>query len=81
MSEDAPSRVILGAGAGSFAQTRVYETTGITLSDADNTPEAVAAQFAQIADSDGQTELADAFSQTKKYALNAAQAKGLKLDW
>ena len=81
VSEDAPSRVILGAGAGSFAQTRVYETTGITLSDADNTPEAVAAQFAQIADSDGQTELADAFSQTKKYALNAAQAKGLKLDW
>ena len=81
VSEDAPSRVILGAGAGSFAQTRVYETQGITLQDADNTPEAVAAQFDQISDPTDQTELTDAFSQTKKYALNAAQARGLKLDW
>jgi len=81
VSEDAPSRVILGAGAGSFAQTRVYETQGITLSDADNTPEQVAAQFARISDPTDQQELTDAFSQTKKYALNAAQARGLKLDW
>jgi NAD(P)-dependent dehydrogenase (short-subunit alcohol dehydrogenase family) len=81
VSEDAPSRVILGAGAGSFAQTRVYETQGITLQDADNTPEAVAAQFDQISDPSDQKELTDAFSQTKKYALNAAQARGLKLDW
>jgi hypothetical protein len=81
VSEDAPSQVILGAGAGSFAQTRIYETQGITLSDADNTPEAVAAQFDQITDPNGQTEMADAFGQTKKYALNAAKARGLKLDW
>jgi NAD(P)-dependent dehydrogenase (short-subunit alcohol dehydrogenase family) len=81
VSEDAPSRVILGAGAGSFAQTRIYETAGITLQDAENTPEAVAAQFAEISNADGQEELTDAFSQTKKYALNAAKARGLKLDW
>lgn len=81
VSEDAPSRTILGAGAGSFALTKVYETEGVTLMDADNTPEAVAAQFAQISDPTGQQELSDAFSQTKKYALNAAQARGLKLDW
>ena len=81
VSEDAPSRVILGAGAGSFAQTRIYETQGITLQDAENTPETVAAQFAEISDSTGQEELTDAFSQTKKYALNAAKARGLKLDW
>ncbi|MGB3243498.1 MAG: SDR family NAD(P)-dependent oxidoreductase [Sulfitobacter sp.] len=81
VSEDAPSRIILGAGAGSFAQTRVYETQGITLMDGDNTPEGVAAQFAGINDPQGQEELQDAFSQTKKYALNAAQARGLKLDW
>lgn len=81
VSEDAPSHVILGAGAGSYAQTRVYETEGITLLDGDNTPEAVAARFAEITDAEGQTELADAFSQTKKYALNAAKARGLKLGW
>jgi NAD(P)-dependent dehydrogenase (short-subunit alcohol dehydrogenase family) len=81
VSEDAPSRVILGAGAGSFAQTRIYETQGITLMDSDNTPEAVAAQFAQVSDETDMEELTDAFSQTKKYALNAAKARGLKLDW
>ena len=81
VSEDAPSRFILGAGAGSFAQTRVYETQGITLLDDDNTPEAVAARFAEMSDPSGQQELQDAFSQTKKYALNAASARGLKLDW
>jgi len=81
VSEDAPSRTILGAGAGSFALTKVYETPGITLMDDENTPEAVAAQFAEIAAAEGQEELTDAFSQTKKYALNAAKARGLKLDW
>ena len=81
VSEDAPSRTILGAGAGSFAQTRVYETQGVTLLDDANTPEAVAAQFADISNAQDQQELTDAFSQTKKYALNAAQARGLKLDW
>ena len=81
VSEDAPSRTILGAGAGSFALTKVYETPGITLMDDENTPEAVAAKFAEIAAAEGQEELTDAFSQTKKYALNAAKARGLKLDW
>jgi len=81
VSEDAPSRVIMGAGAGSFAQTRIYETLGVTLVDEGNTPEAVAASFDQISDPEGQQELTDAFSQTRKYARNAAEAKGLKLDW
>jgi hypothetical protein len=59
----------------------VYETQGITLTGDENTPEAVAAQFEQITEPNGQTEMPDAFSQTKKYAFNAAQARGLKLDW
>ena len=81
VSEDAPSRVILGAGAGSFAQTRIFETRGITLGEDDTTPEEVAARFAEIADTKDMEELGDAFSQTRKYALNAAQARNLKLDW
>ncbi len=81
VSEDAPSRTILGAGAGSYAQTRVYETKGITLMDEVNTPEAVAAQFADITQSAGQDELMDAFSQTRKFARSAATARGLPLDW
>ncbi len=81
VSEDAPSRVMLGAGAGCFAQTRVYETQGITLGQDALTPEEVAARFADIADPKDQEELTNAFGQTKKYVSNAAQARGLDLDW
>lgn len=80
VSEDGPNRTILGAGAGNFAQTRVYETVG-TMIEGDITPEAVAEQWAAITDPEGQEELTDAFSQTRKYAKSAAQAKGIKLDW
>ncbi|MGB5863187.1 MAG: SDR family NAD(P)-dependent oxidoreductase [Sulfitobacter sp.] len=81
VSEDAPHRMILGAGAGSYVETRIYETQGITLTEAENTPEAVAAQIAEIRNPDDQQQLGDALGQTRKYALNAARAKGLKLDW
>lgn len=81
VSEEAPSQVILGAGAGSFAQTRIYETVGITLEDGENTPETVAARWSDITDPADQEQIPDAFGQTKKYALNAAKARGLKLDW
>jgi NAD(P)-dependent dehydrogenase (short-subunit alcohol dehydrogenase family) len=80
VSEDAPSRVILGAGAGCFAQTRVYETQGITLTG-DITPEMVAERFPEITDARDQEELTSAFDQTKKYVANAAKARGLSLDW
>lgn len=81
VSEDAPSRVIMSAGAGCFAQTRVYETPGILLEGDKITPENVAAQFGQINDGAGQEELTDAFAQTKKYARKAAEAAGLSLPW
>ncbi|WGI23191.1 SDR family NAD(P)-dependent oxidoreductase [Amylibacter sp. IMCC11727] len=80
VSENAPSRVIMGAGGGSFAQTRVYETKGITLAGDDITPENVAAQWDQITDPDGQEILTQAFEQTGKYAKNAAQLAGVKLE-
>lgn len=81
VSEDAPSRMIMSAGAGCFAQTRVYETNGILLEGDANTPEGVAAAFDQIHDNTDQQELMDAFSQTRKYARKAALARGLDLPW
>ena len=81
VSEDAPSRVILGAGAGSFAVTKIYETPGETLTGDELSAEGVAAAFDRISDPEGQQELTQAFEQTQKYARNAAKAKGLKLDW
>ena len=81
VSEEAPSRVILGAGAGAFAVTKVYETPGTTLTGDDLSPEGVAAAFATISDTEGQEELTQAFAQTQKYARNAAEAQGMKLNW
>ncbi|MEL7098451.1 MAG: SDR family NAD(P)-dependent oxidoreductase [Pseudomonadota bacterium] len=79
VSEDGPSRAILGAGAGHFALTRIYETEGVQLGDA--SPEDVAAAWDRIASNAQQEELQNAFEQTRKFAKSAATAKGLTLDW
>lgn len=81
VSEDGPSRFIMGAGAGCFARAQIFETPGITLTDDELSPEAVAAAFDAMSDTDGQEALTDAFSQTRKYVANAAGARGLSLDW
>jgi NAD(P)-dependent dehydrogenase (short-subunit alcohol dehydrogenase family) len=66
VSEGAPSRVILAAGAGSFARTLITETAGVFIPEADRTPEAVAAQFAAISDPAGEVALEGALEQTDK---------------
>lgn len=80
VSENGPSRTILSAGAGTFAQTRIYETQGHRI-QGEITPEAIAANWHLITEPNQQEELQDAFSQTRKYALRAAKAKGANLDW
>ncbi len=54
VSEDAPSNVIMGAGAGYFNTAHVTMTQGIVLTGEDNSPEGVAAHFAQISDRTGE---------------------------
>ena len=80
VSEDAPSKMILGAGGGCFAETKVYETTGVALPDDELTPEAVIANMARIRDPEGQTEMPGAFDQTNKYIQMAAALRGISLD-
>src|ERR1700733_1705123 len=80
VSEDAPSRVILGAGAGVFAGTHIGETPGIYLDESERTPETIAARFAEISDADTAEPLKDAFAQTYKCVAAAAKAKGVKLE-
>jgi NAD(P)-dependent dehydrogenase (short-subunit alcohol dehydrogenase family) len=80
VSEDAPSRVILGAGAGVFAVTHIGETPGVYLDESERTPETIAARFAEISDARTAEPLKDAFSQTYKFVAAAAKAKGLKLE-
>ncbi len=81
VSEDAPSRLILSAGGGCFAATRITETPGIALSDDELTPETVAARAAEITNPEGAEDLPDAFSQTRNFARRAADLRGLPLDW
>jgi len=80
LGQDAPSRTILSAGAGTFAVTQICETQG-TLIEGEITPEIIAAQWEQITDATGAEDLENAFAQTRKYALRAAAAKGIALDW
>jgi NAD(P)-dependent dehydrogenase (short-subunit alcohol dehydrogenase family) len=77
VSHDGPNRCILGAGAGAFACTKIYETDGVYIDDP--SVEKVAAHFAEIADPKGQQEFTGAYQQTTKYIAKAAAAKGVSL--
>jgi NAD(P)-dependent dehydrogenase (short-subunit alcohol dehydrogenase family) len=79
VSEDAPSRVILCAGAGGFARTLIYETEGIHIPADQRTPEEVAARFDEISDPSRQKMLTGAFQQTNKFVEAAARAAGISL--
>ena len=79
LSENAPSRTIMGAGAGSFAVVKLMETEGVNLAESDWTPEAIAAHFAQIDDMSQAQALENAFAQTTKYVSQAAARAGIKL--
>ena len=79
LGEDAPTRTIMGAGAGSFAVIRIMETEGINLPPSEWTPDAVAAHFAEISDMSTAKALEGAFQQTQKYVAQAAARAGVKL--
>ena len=76
VSEDAPSRVILCAGAGSFARTIITETPGVFLSENERTPENVAANFAAISDETGEIVVQNALEQTGKLVKSPPTASG-----
>ena len=79
VSQDAPTRTILAAGAGGYAVAKIVETDGIYLDDADQTPEAIAEHWDAIANSEPK-QLQAGFEQTVKFLEKAAQAKGISLE-
>jgi len=79
VSEGAPSRVIMGAGAGVFAVTHIEETPGVFLPESERTPETIAARFREISDRATAAPLENAFAQTFKFASAAAKAAGAVL--
>ncbi|MGO3933069.1 SDR family NAD(P)-dependent oxidoreductase [Rhodopseudomonas pseudopalustris] len=79
LSTDAPTRTIMGAGAGSFAVVKLLESEGLNLPEDQWTPDAIAAHFAEISDMSKAQALEGAFQQTQKYVAQAAARLGLKM--
>ena len=79
LAEDAPTRTIMGAGAGSFAVIRIMETEGVNIPPSEWTPETIATLFAEIGDMSKARALENAFQQTQKYVAQAAARAGAKL--
>jgi len=76
---DAPSRTVLGAGGGSFAVYKGFETDGTNLLPDDLSPEGVAKAWAAISDESGMRELQGGFEQTTKFAQKGAAKLGIDL--
>ncbi len=79
VGEDAPSRLVLCAGAGGYAATRIYETEGVYLKPDEQTPENVAANIDAIVDPQGQHLYDQGGGQTLKFLAKAAEALGVPL--
>jgi len=79
VGEAAPSRLILCAGAGGYAATRIYETDGIYLPPEQQTPENVAGAIDAIKAPAGQEEFQSGGQQTMKFLGKAAAYFGVKI--
>lgn len=78
VSDDAPNRVILAAGAGGYALTKVFETKGINLSEGEQTAENVAAHWDQIVSNDGMEEFTNGGQQGAKFLTRIANGEFAK---
>jgi len=76
VSKDAPTRVILAAGAGSYARAIITETEGLAFKPEDATPENIAANWDGINNEDTAKELKMGGQQSIKFLQNAAKAQG-----
>jgi NAD(P)-dependent dehydrogenase (short-subunit alcohol dehydrogenase family) len=79
VSEDAPNRTILAAGAGAYAVARIVETDGAWLAPEDQTPEGIAANWGAITASEGETSPQAGFETVLKFTAKAAEALGVDL--
>jgi NAD(P)-dependent dehydrogenase (short-subunit alcohol dehydrogenase family) len=78
-SEQAPSRVVLAAGGGSFAVYKGFETPGVCLHGDELNAEGVAAAWSEICDENGMREIKAGFEQSEKFARQGAAASGIDL--
>ncbi len=76
VSREAPSRVILSAGAGSFARVYVTETEGVSFAKDQLSPEAIAEHFDEISDPTHWRMISEGFQQAEKLTTAALNAQG-----
>jgi NAD(P)-dependent dehydrogenase (short-subunit alcohol dehydrogenase family) len=67
VSEDAPTGVVLTAGAGVFATAKIFETEGVYLGDKGLSVEAVRDHWAEIENQSGQSSYFQGGEQTAKF--------------
>lgn len=79
-SEDAPTRTVIAAGAGSFAVARIVESAGKWLPEDEQTPEGISAHWDEIADTAGETQPQMGAEQTVKMVGLAMEGLGIKQD-
>ena len=77
-SQGAPTKQIIAAGAGVYAKVAILETPGVYLPEGDRSAENVAAQWEQIAATEGAVELNAGSDQTMKFLARAAAALGIE---
>lgn len=77
VSEDAPTRTIIAAGAGGFSVARIVESAGAWLAPEDQTPEGIAANWDAISSTEGETQPQTGAEQTMKMAALAMAGLGL----
>ncbi len=65
--DEAPNRVILCAGAGGYAATKVFETQGVSFKEGEQTAENVAKHFAAILDEANMEEFTNGGMQGAKF--------------
>jgi NAD(P)-dependent dehydrogenase (short-subunit alcohol dehydrogenase family) len=77
VSEDAPNKMIICAGAGAYAVAKIVETDGAWLSPEEQTPEGIAANWEAITSPVGEKQPQAGFEQTVKFTGKAMEGLGL----
>jgi len=67
VSDDAPNRTMLCAGAGGYAVTKVFETSGVNFAEGDQTAENIAKHWDKISDETGMEEFTNGGQQGAKF--------------
>ncbi len=80
VSEEAPTRTIIAAGAGAYAVTRIVESAGCWLPPEEQTPDGIAANWDKISSTDGETHPQAGVEQTIKMTGLAMAGLGLNKD-